>query len=205
MVESAPQQTPYTAPSQPTSKPRSRSLVPILAGVVIVFVCLAIGGFFLFNQFLGGGNATEPPVIPTNTQELATEAPLVIVESPTLSVTDTPAAPPTAVIPPGPYARINSITIDSNNRYVVEYETFEFTEQLPGMHIHFFFNTVSLQNAGSPGSGPWILYGGPRPFSGYRVSDKPAAATQMCARVANSNHSLNGLESGNCVDLPPSP
>ena len=205
MVESAPQQTPYTPPSQPASKRKSRSLVPILAGVVVVFVCLAIGGFFLFNQFLGGGNATEPPVIPTNTQQLATEAPLVIVESPTLSVTDTPAATPTAVIPPGPYVRINSIAIDANNRYVVEYETFEFTESLPGMHIHFFFNTVSLQNAGSPGSGPWILYGGPRPFSGYRVSDKPAAATQMCARVANSNHSLNGLESGNCVDLPPSP
>ena len=205
MVESAPQPTPYSAPSQPASKPKSRSLVPILAGVVVLFACLAIGGFFLFNQLLGGGNATEPPVILTNTQAPATEAPLVIVESPTLSVTDTPAATPTEAIPPGPYVRINSITIDANNRYVVEYETFEFTESLPGMHIHFFFNTVSPQNAGSPGSGPWFLYGGPRPFSGYRVSDKPAAATQMCARVANSNHSLNGLESGNCVDLPPSP
>lgn len=205
MVESAPQRTPYAAPSQPASKPKSHSLVPILAGVGILLLCLAVGGFFLFNQFLGGGNATEPPVIPTNTQQLATEAPLVIVESPTLSVTDTPAATPTEAIPPGPYVRINSITINADNYYVVEYETFEFTETLPGMHIHFFFNTVPVENAGSPGSGPWKLWGGPRPFIFYRVSDKPAAATQLCARVANGNHSLNGLESGNCVDLPPNP
>lgn len=91
--------------------------------------------------------------------------------------------------------------IDDQERYVVEYETFEFTELLPGMHIHFFFDSVAPENAGSPGSGPWYLYGGPRPFTGYRVSERPAAAMQMCALVANSNHSVQP-NSGNCVDLP---
>ena len=205
MVESAPQSTPYSAPSQPAAKPKSRSMIPILAGVAIVALCLLVGGGYLVSQFLGGGTSPTEPATQTTEPQAATDAPLVIVESPTLSVTDTPAATPTEVIPPGPYVRINSITIDANNHYVVEYETFEFTEALPGMHIHFFFNTVSLQNAGSPGSGPWILYGGPRPFTKYSVSDKPAGATQMCARVANSNHTLVSLESGNCVDLPPSP
>jgi hypothetical protein len=69
------------------------------------------------------------------------------------------------------------------------------------MHVHFFFNTVSQENAGIPGSGPWILYGGPRPFREYRLSDKPAAATQMCALVANEDHSIIP-DSGNCFPLP---
>lgn len=106
-----------------------------------------------------------------------------------------PAAPPTT-----PYVRINKITLD-NNVYIVEYETFGYTEQLPGQHVHFFFNTVSPDQAGNPGNGPWYLWGGPRPFNKYTVSDKPANATQMCALVANSNHSVI-QESGNCKALP---
>jgi hypothetical protein len=96
---------------------------------------------------------------------------------------------------------ITNITIDDQNRYVIEYETYGFTEQLPGMHVHFFFNSVPPDQAGIPGAGPWILYGGPRPFTQYRVSDKPASATQMCILVANEDHSvIQG--SGNCVYLP---
>jgi hypothetical protein len=96
---------------------------------------------------------------------------------------------------------IKGITINASNQYVVEYETFGYTEKLPGQHVHFFFNTVPPDQAGMPGSGPWILYGGPRPFTKYKVSDRPANATQMCALVANPNHSVVA-ESGNCVDLP---
>jgi len=99
------------------------------------------------------------------------------------------------------YVRINGISVNTNQYYVVDYETFGYTEQLPGRHVHFFFNTVTPEQAGMPGSGPWILYGGPRPFAGYRVSDKPTMATHMCALVANSDHSII-LESGNCFDLP---
>jgi hypothetical protein len=42
---------------------------------------------------------------------------------------------------------------------------------------------------------------GPRPFTGYRESDRPAQATQICALAANNNHSVIA-ESGNCVNLP---
>jgi hypothetical protein len=96
--------------------------------------------------------------------------------------------------------RINSITLDGNN-YVVNYATTGYTPQLPGEHIHFFFNTVPPDQAGSPGGGPWILYGGPNPFTQYTVGEKPASATQMCALVANPDHSvIQGT--GNCVTLP---
>ncbi len=115
-------------------------------------------------------------------------------EPPTWTPEPTPTYPPL-------YVRINRITLNTAYQYVVEYETFGFTEQLPGQHIHFFFNTVPPEQAGVPGAGPWKIYGGPRPFTGYTFDNKPAAATQMCALVANANHTVIA-GSGNCVDLP---
>lgn len=115
--------------------------------------------------------------------------------------TPTPTTTPTPTVPPGiPYSRINNIEL-SNGVYVVEYETFEFTEVVPGMHVHFFFDTVPPEQAGVPGSGPWILYGGPRPFRGYREVDRPAGAEEMCILVANPDHSVQA-NSGNCYPLP---
>ncbi len=84
---------------------------------------------------------------------------------------------------------------------MVDYETFGYREALPGRHVHFFFDTVAPENAGMPGSGPWILYGGPRPFKEYALSARPAQASQMCALVANADHSII-LNSGVCMALP---
>jgi hypothetical protein len=97
-------------------------------------------------------------------------------------------------------ARINGISIQ-DGLYVVDFGTSGFTPQLPGQHVHFFFNTVSPEQAGVPGSGPWILYGGASPFTGYGVGDRPGGATQMCILVANPDHSVQ-LGTGNCVSLP---
>ncbi|MCB8985531.1 MAG: serine/threonine protein kinase [Ardenticatenaceae bacterium] len=134
---------------------------------------------------------TVPP--PTSTP--TTEPPTATTEPPTPTT-----EPPTATVA-ALSVRITGITLDANNHYVVSYETTGYTETLPGMHVHFFFNTVSQENAGVPGSGPWILYGGPRPFTQYTAADRPAAATQMCALVANPDHSIQ-LNSGNCYNLP---
>ncbi len=202
---------PMPAPSAPASAASARRkssgmALPMIIGGVVGVACLLAGGIFLVSQLFGDGSAgaTEAPIVAivdTPTEFVLPTATAGVEETPTAEVTPTDTATPTATVPAGPFVRINSITVDSQNRYVVEYETFGFTEELPGMHIHFFFNTVSPQNAGSPGSGPWYLYGGPRPFTGYRVSDRPGAATQMCALVANPNHSVQA-NSGNCVDLP---
>lgn len=139
-------------------------------------------------------------VQPTNTP-----VPTQILPSATLqpSATYAPTEVPNTPTPTYPplYVKINEITLTSSNQYSVAYETFGFTEVLPGQHIHFFFDTVTPVNAGMPGTGPWILYGGPRPFTGYSVYQKPEDATQMCALVANANHSVI-FESGNCLDLP---
>lgn len=143
--------------------------------------------------------ATEPPATqaPTATNE-PTIAPSPTTE-PTLAPTEPP--PPTDTPQPeGEQVRITGITLEGGV-YYVSFETFNYTPALPGMHVHFFFDTVPPEQAGVPGGGPWILYGGPSPFTQYTEADRPAGAGQMCALVANPNHSvIQGT--GNCWALP---
>ncbi len=152
---------------------------------------------------------------PTATS-IATETPAVAA-TPTVAATETAAATPTAThtppspepsptepvptVPAGPQILINSINSDGTN-YIVDYTPIGYEPALPGVHIHFFWNTVPPQNAGvGPTQESWILYGGPNPFTQYRVSDRPAGATQMCALVANPDHTIQ-LNTGNCLNLP---
>ena len=88
--------------------------------------------------------------------------------------------------------------------YVVDYETFEYTEALPGEHVHFFFDAVPPEQAGNPGKGPWYLWGGPRPFNKFKLAERPDTSGMMCALVANPNHSIQ-MDSGNCYPLPDVP
>jgi serine/threonine protein kinase len=202
----------------------------VVFGIAGLFLLLSIfvGGGVLI-MLLGPGNGVNlPGVFARTTSEPSPTIELVVsteTDQPTLTHTATatatntprptqtlrpsatptlapPSATPTPTIPAGiPFVRINNISLDSSNRYVVEYETFEYTEQLPGRHVHFYFDTVHHDQAGLPGSGPWILYGGPRPFTGYTLHDRPAAASKMCALVANPDHSVQP-NSGTCFDLP---
>ncbi len=172
-------------------------------GIGIVIILFIV----ILASVLSGGGKTPTDPIPTATKEV--EVPTQSIEPP--ATPEPTLAPPTATLPPTatptfappvePFVRILEITLDDTQNYVVDYENFGYTEVLPGMHIHFFFDTVSPDQAGSPGSGPWKIYGGPRPFTQYSVANRPAGALQMCALVANSNHSIQ-LDSGNCVDLP---
>jgi hypothetical protein len=111
-------------------------------------------------------------------------------------------AAPTEFAPAGPYVQINSISLNQSN-YVVEYETFNYTEAIPGVHIHFFFNSVAPEQAGVGGDGPWYVWGGPRPFTGYTTGER-GSASQICALVANADHTIV-LNTGNCYDLPGTP
>jgi hypothetical protein len=121
-----------------------------------------------------------------------------LVDSPSLIAAAPEPAPNTA--------RINSISVQ-DGRYVVDFETFGFTPQMPGQHVHFFFDSVPPEQAGMPGSGPWQLYpaaagqSGASPFTLLTVAGRPPNANQMCILVANADHSVN-QRTGNCVDLP---
>jgi serine/threonine protein kinase len=176
-----------------------KNRLPLLIGGGVVILVIIIGVILFGNGAFGqdpvetevAAAVTTIPPSPTNVVPTKTETP---------TFTPEPTLTPTATDPAGPYVRINSIRIEGGY-YIVEYETFGYTEVLPGVHIHFFFNNITPENAGSGGTGPWYLWGGPRPFNGYAVGDKPADATQMCALQANANHTIN-LGTGNCVDLP---
>lgn len=168
------------------------------------------------EQIIGDPLPTEP-VATATTPPTTTEEPTPSVEpsptletistleptpttaaSPTVAVT---APPPPTEVPAGPQVRINSI-VEQGGSYVVDYTPIGYTPALPGTHIHFFWNTVPPQNAGvGPTQETWILYGGPNPFKEYTVGARPAAATQMCALVANSDHTVQ-LNTGNCANLP---
>jgi hypothetical protein len=137
---------------------------------------------------LESGNCIDLPAEPTATV------------TPSSTPVPTATSPPTAT--PTPSVNISNITVQ-DNRYIVEYSTAGFTEQLPGVHIHFFFNNVAPENAGTNGPNPgnWYLWGGPRPFNGYTVNDRPSNADKMCALIAEANHAVR-LNTGNCVSLP---
>jgi serine/threonine protein kinase/formylglycine-generating enzyme required for sulfatase activity len=204
---------------------RSNRPVFIIAGAIalIALLCLVGGGALAYNRFFPAGAVLgneDPAVTDTSSTEVSIVAPVGSTEEPLATPSFTPTQPPptptseptltptitltpTATVPVGiPFTRINSITIEGSY-YVVEYETFEFTERISStdLHVHFFFDTVPPEQAGTPGHGPWKLYGGPRPFRGYSTAERPAAATQMCILVANPDHSVQA-NSGNCMDLP---
>jgi len=191
--------------------------------VGIMLVLLGGTGGWWLNQSLNGNNNSptriseaQIPLDPagTGTQSEEVTAPttptgtMTLTPSPTststLTATPTPTKPgktPTTQRPPGPYVQINGIAIE-NGRYIVDFETLEYTPTNGGMHIHFFFNTVPPEQAGvGPNQLTWFVYYDSSPFTGYAVADRPQGATQLCALVANANHTII-LETGNCVNLP---
>jgi actin-like ATPase involved in cell morphogenesis len=79
-------------------------------------------------------------------------------------------------------------------------------------HVHFFFDTVPTQQAGTPGQGPWTVWDldsgkGKFVFDAFSVSNQASnggqGATKLCVLVADAVH---GVEqgSGNCRPLPTS-
>ena len=210
-VPSAPKPAPnprIESQPPPPSKPNKPNRALWFVGGGAVVVCCLVAGLFALRNISAWNPAT-----PTETREpTATEA--IVTEPVTLLVTETatstlqPTATPTeTTIPPTPtpetpYVVITDIRLD-NTTYIVDYEVHNFPET-PSLHVHMFFNTVPPEQAGSPGAGPWKLTWGPYgdpPFTQYGVANRPVGATQMCALVANLNHSVQP-NSGNCFDLP---
>jgi hypothetical protein len=184
--------------------------MPVLAIGAVGMLCILGVGIFMLSRLFSGGlaasPATEEPIAAVvNTQaptETAVPQATATVAEPTEVPTETSI--PYTPTPETPYVVITGITLDSSYYYVVDYEVHNYPSDSPQMHVHMFFNTVPPEQAGSPGSGPWKLtygpYGDP-PFKQYAESNKPSGATQMCALVANPNHTVQA-NSGNCMDLP---
>ena len=213
---------PGSSPAAPAKKKGLSPAVWIAGGIGLILLLCLVGGALALPRIRtliagrnGGPVVTEPVGIaiagetPTLAIIEATETPAPTstpTATPPPTETATPTEPPTitpTATPEGPYVVITSIKIE-NGVYVIDYQTHNYPEDQPSMHVHMFFNTVPPEQAGSPGVGPWKLtwgpYGAP-PFIQYGPANRPPDATQMCALVANANHSIL-LNSGNCIDLP---
>jgi len=222
---------PTGAPTTGTTTPIPRQRKMLAAGgcalALLLVGCLGAGAIWLGSQLWGGGDnsqsaaqallATQTVVAQARnalstslgaaTQTAGARA-VLPTSTPTLGApTFTP--PPTRTIdpnrptpiPPGtPYVLIVGVTLDGEF-YVVNYETLAFVESMGNRHIHFFFNTTAVEDAGLPGAGPYLMYAGPRPFREATLFDHPPEASQICALVANPDHTVIP-DSGNCYDLP---
>jgi serine/threonine protein kinase len=165
----------------PQESPFKKFIPLIVVGAIGLIGLVVIGGALVIFG-LGMSRETPVPQKPAETGDLP--------------------MPPTLQIPAGiPFARITAISIDSQSRYVVEYQALEFSENIPGTHTHFFFNNVSFEQAGVPGKGPWFAYGGPSPFREFSTDQRPREASQLCVLVSNPNESVQA-NSGNCFPLP---
>ena len=189
-------------PSRPVRADRKVKIHPaIWIGAPLILLTIVLcGSFFAWQYFRASNNPPGSAATPPVTQEaVATSA---LSEAPVTLPVESPGLFPTVTVPAGvPFSQINSISLDAEDHYVVAYETFEYIESDHDMHVHFFFNTVPPEKAGLPENGVWFVYGGPRPFTGYRLSDRPENAVGMCILVANLDHSVQP-DSGNCMLLP---
>jgi serine/threonine protein kinase len=197
---------------EPTKK--KNNMLPFLAGggmiAILLFAgCLLVAGIALRQVMQNGDGGFLSAQ--TNSTATFTYEPTEIL----LTFTPVPSATPITAATPNPAlaflvstpeagklaVRIDQISIDDQGNYLVDYQTFDYTEKIPGQHIHFFFNSAPKDQAGSPENGSFTMYGGPRPFAGYKVSDRPEEATEICALVAEADHKLH-QGSGNCYPLP---
>jgi hypothetical protein len=115
----------------------------------------------------------------------------------TLSLADTPPLPEGSTS--NLSVQITAITLDAQGNYRVEFTTSGFSPALPGTHIHFYFDIYAAEQTGSGGNR--LMYGGESPFTGYSQANLPQGAAQICALVANPDHTVIE-DSGNCFQLP---
>jgi hypothetical protein len=211
---------PSAAPPRPAPK-RNGLLRWALLGIGLIGACIAgllliVAVYAYFNipsitlDVPFSVNLQDDPTATSTTIATATPktAAKISTSAPTLTVADAPIATvlpdilPTVTVPANAnFVRINAITLNDQGQYAVDYQTFHFTADMASVHLHFFFNTVSAQEAGSPGNGPWKMLGGAGPFTDYGPNNRPKNASQLCALVADTSHHVTP-DSGNCLPLP---
>jgi len=215
---SAPVSVPLTPPPQTFSGTLAQpASLPVWAWIVATAAIVLVTGLAVLFVFNLTFNA-PPAAAPTATPSEATATPNPSPTAPTAATAASAPGPTTGAglyptLPPAsgptvtplpqdaPLSIIIGAVVVSNDRYVVEYHVEGFDPSPTGTHMHFFFDTVAPDQAGAGGLGPYEVYAGPNPFTRYKVSDRPAGATAICALVANPDHTVR-LGSGNCMALP---
>ena len=102
---------------------------------------------------------------------------------------------------------IDAITVEGD-QMVARYTTVGYDPKINGgpesRHIHFYFDTLPIDQAGSPAPGGWVVYdtdANGELIYRFPISSIPDGATKLCASVANVNHGLDE-HLQDCVALP---
>ncbi len=206
-------------------------------GAAAVIVAAAGGGLFLMTRDHSAATSAVTST-PLSSAPILTSAPSVVppVTSAHSAHTSQPHTAHTEVTPPtsastsptvpgtdhtshlvcGASKRcvgIDRISV-SGGAYVVDYSVDGFTPTISGSsrkhHLHFFYDTVAVDQAGSPGSGPWFIWDldmghGAQVFDGMRLEhqtkDGGEGATRICVAVADHHHAIEA-DTVACAPIP---
>jgi molecular chaperone DnaK len=196
-----------TAPQQPTApppegQPKRGRKGALIAGAAIVAAAVGVGAFVLLGGDDGGDAAPDvsDPVVQTIGE--ATDDGDTSEAIPPETAAGATAAQPSGrecTAATGRCVFITDIDRDGDD-VVVHYETVGYEPHQDAgpdsHHVHFFFNTVGVAQAGIPAdSNNWVAWGleeGDGEFVyTFPASDVPEGASQLCASVANVNHGLD--------------
>ncbi len=196
-----------------------RRTVPVVVGGLVALAALAGLGALV----LGGGDDTRdadpgpgaeltqastigPPGSTSPTEDTTAAS------APSTETTAPEVLPPSCTTTNGRCAFIDDIRVEGDS-YVVAYTTVGFEPLIDGgdesHHLHFFFDTVPLEQAGVPGTGPWVVWDlddtGQKLFRGeqaFRPSEGPPGATAICVTVATVGHAVDPGATADCRPLP---
>ena len=195
--------------------PKRGRKVEVIIAAIIVLGAIAGGAFMLLGD-------DDPNASPNDTTALSNTADVEDTEDEVQDTNPTQTTagannppPPTAAATTLPRCTagtgrcvfITGITRQEDT-VVVTYATVGYDPVLEGgehsHHVHFYFDTLPIDQAGIPAPANWVAYG--TDVEGnliYRfpAADIPSGARELCASVANVNHGLDD-HLQDCVPLP---
>ncbi len=182
----------------PTRTRRSSKPVAVLLAVAAALVLLGGAAFALSPD-------DEKPAGPgASTTLVATTVPPTSVPpgSTTVPPVGSSTVPPTTIADPGIQTTIESIVADGD-AYEITWAA-NFAADVNAQHVHLYWDTVGVENAGTQGSGPWELtdVSPYRSENVLRPSNRPAGATAICITAADAGHAVIDFGVEQCMPAP---
>jgi molecular chaperone DnaK len=178
-----------------------RSRVSLIGAVAAVLV---IGG--IVAAILATRGSDQDRAAQTNTTTVATATPPTSAPA-AVDPTQPAVTVPTTAAATTPRVNLREVVLE-RGRYRVNYTVTGYTPKVDGgpdsLHIHFFLDTTSPENAGTNGNPPgtWELTDEPTTLLTQFGPSNRGQARQMCAVVATVDHGVFDPKSGNCLPLP---
>lgn len=220
----APGRDPFRPAAGPPSAHPRRGAALVAAGLVAAAV--AVIAVIVLNKGDGRSSGTAGTGGPRTTAPDGAQATAPVRTQSSSPRTDPPArstvpgrvtSPSSSATVPttcagGLCLSISSIELVSG-AWIVKYGVSGFDPVIgaaPNLHVHFFYDTTPIDQAGVPGAGKWVVWdrakgGGELVMNAMNVVNAPEmngmGATAICAAIANHDHSIR-TDTVVCSPLP---